>query len=269
MRIKLLLKYLLEFVLSILIFGFVMLLVFKSTIFNENYVLNKLEETNYYELLHNRIKENMSYYIVQSGLRKDVLDDIFTKEDVKISFNSMVKSLYNDSKVTIDTSKIKEKLESNIDNYLSKTNIFVSDSSSLDMFVVEIEKVYKENISLSNMFNLVQSKFYKIYTIIDKLLIALAITIIVISILLLLVSKLNWVSIPFMTSGILLLISNLFVKYNVNIKNIVFYNDEVSELIKTFILDILNKISTYGLVLLTFGFVFCCFRVILINTSKK
>ena len=100
MRIKLLLKYLLEFVLSILIFGFVMLLVFKTTIFNENYVLNKLEETNYYELLHNRIKENMSYYIVQSGLRKDVLDDIFTKDDVKISFNSMVKSLYNDSKVT-------------------------------------------------------------------------------------------------------------------------------------------------------------------------
>ena len=108
-----------------------------------------------------------------------------------------------------------------------------------------------------------------LYTIIDKLLIALAITIIVICILLLLVAKLNWVSIPFMTSGILLLISNLFVKYNVNIKNIVFYNDEISELIKTLILDILNKISTYGLVLLTFGFVFCCFRVIVINTSKK
>ena len=40
----------------------------------------QLNETNYYEKLYTNIKLEMSYYVTQSGLSDDILNNIFDKE---------------------------------------------------------------------------------------------------------------------------------------------------------------------------------------------
>ena len=60
--VKTITSYLFLFIESILLFILTCLIIAKCTIFNTNYVKNKLDKNNYYQELYSEILTEMSYY---------------------------------------------------------------------------------------------------------------------------------------------------------------------------------------------------------------
>ena len=71
----------------------VMTIVF-STILDKNYVMQKLEETNFYADTYELVESNFENYIYQSGLDEEVLKNICTEEKVKKDINIMLSNIY-------------------------------------------------------------------------------------------------------------------------------------------------------------------------------
>lgn len=269
MKIKLVLKYIVEFILSITLFSFVFLLILKATVFNESYFINQLKENNYYQLLSERIRENMSYYIIQSGLEEEVLDNIFSIKDVEENVNIVVASLYNGNGIILKTNTVRENLENNIDAYLLNNKKEVSDRDSLDAFVDTMMSVYEESITLHNGFDYVAGPFYKISKVLPIFLVVSFVAIVLETLWLVYLLQCKRIAVPLMTSGILLLLSNILVKTSIDIKNIVFYNEEVATIIKEMSFGVLNWMTNAGILLFVLGICLAIWKTANIKGYKK
>ena len=71
--------------------------IFSSTILDQSYITNKLEETNLYHETYELVKSNFENYIYQSGLDEIVLEDICTEEKVKNDLNTI--DSYNENTI--------------------------------------------------------------------------------------------------------------------------------------------------------------------------
>lgn len=260
MKTKTLLKYVVEFIMSVTLFLFVSLLIFKTTLFNESYFVRKLDDNNYFEMLYENINKKMSRYIVQSGLPREVLKDIYTTTDLKNDVKTAIGSMYGREKIEIDTTKLKQKLELNIENYLKTNNIEVASRDSLDLFVSKMMEVYIEEIKLSNIIDSMQPTFSKFYNLIDWCLIISSVLVIVSLLYLILVSKRGRLSVAITTTGILLLICYFFFSSNIDVGNIVFYNVAVSNIIRTIFLAILKIFKYSGISAILLGIITCAIR---------
>ncbi len=268
MKIKTLLKYVVEFIMSITLFLFISFLILKTTVFNEHYFISQLDKNNYFESLYETVNKNMSYYIVQSGLTKDVLTDIYTVNDLKKNVKDSIGVLYGKAKTEIDTTAIKKRLEDNIKRYLESNSNLVADDNSLDMFVSKMMDVYVENIELSNTIDTLAPKFTKLNAVINTILIISFILVALSFAYLTVVSKRGRLSVSIMTCGILLIVIYFFFNKNVDVKNIVFYNDAVSNIIRAIFSNILKLFKYTGIVVLVFGFIFTLKRQIRQNRLK-
>ena len=99
-------RYVLSALLTISLIILVLVSLISSTILNEKYVLNKLEETNYYSNIYETVKSNFENYIYQSGLDENVLNDIVSQEKVKEDTKSIISHIYNGLEEKIDAEKI-------------------------------------------------------------------------------------------------------------------------------------------------------------------
>ena len=114
-----------------------------STILNKNYVLNKLEETNFYSGTYELVKSGFENYIAQSGLEEEVLNNICTEEKVKNDIGIILNNIYNGTNEEIDTTEIANNLNANIDKLDVRTS---QNKSALDKFVQQICTEYKNTI---------------------------------------------------------------------------------------------------------------------------
>ena len=73
---------------SMVILGFISISF--STILNKNYIIQKLEETDFYSEMYKLVESNFENYIYQSGLDEEVLQNICTEEMVKNDINAML-----------------------------------------------------------------------------------------------------------------------------------------------------------------------------------
>lgn len=113
-------KYIVIILLIISIILTLAVKVLTSTILNKDYILGKLEETNYYKNIYNQVESNFENYIYQSGLDEDVIKGIISEEDIKSDTIQIINNIYNNKEVTeVNISKIEERLEKNIYDSLS------------------------------------------------------------------------------------------------------------------------------------------------------
>ena len=78
---------------------------------NEEYMLSKLEEANYYERMNAEIIEQFKNYTIQSGLSDNVLENLFTQEKLEEDINNVINSIYTGTELEIDTTEIEENLK--------------------------------------------------------------------------------------------------------------------------------------------------------------
>ena len=239
-----------------------------STIFNKEYIIKKLDETNFYSETYKLVESNFENYIGQSGLGEDVIKNICTEDKVRKDINIILSNIYNGAKEEIDTSEIANKLNSNIDEQNVRTS---KNSEAINEFVEHICQSYKDTIistkydaTINNQYEKIIQKLGKIETIIIVVLIISIIILIALNIKDLLKILLNLQTISLATA-IMQFAITITINKNVNISGIKAFNEAFSMSIVTIIQDIFGKINKFGIILL----IIYVISVIIYNIVEK
>ena len=141
--IETIIKIILIILLFVSIFAFGILNILSNTVFNQEYTLKKLEETNFYADTYKLVESNFENYIYQSGLDEEALKNICTEEKVKQDINIMLSNIYDGTNQEIDTTEIANNLNSNIDQLGIKNK---QNESAIQQFVTHICDEYTDTL---------------------------------------------------------------------------------------------------------------------------
>ena len=212
----------------------------------------QLNETNYYEKLYTNIKLEMSYYVTQSGLSDDILNNIFDKELLRRTTEKMLDNFYNNKDNTINKTSIEENLMNNINEELKDYKLTEEDKTSINKFITQMSSIYETEISYSNILNKYHNSFNRIY----HILVALDILCIALFIINYFITRYTLkernIIISLLTTATLITIIHLYLSNTLDLGHLEFYNDIISNLINyTYqsIMSIFNIVSTLYLVI--------------------
>lgn len=267
-KIKVLSYYISMIILSLMTLALSLITLLKYTVMNESFILNQLEKNNYYEKIHKSIKEEMSYYIIQSGLSEEVLDNIYSEKMIKKEINKLIINFYNNKELKVNTKEVSNNLNNNIQNYLLKNNIIAEDQEALNRFTEEMVKIYEQELKITNFISNIQNIFIKLDNLINLIFIILIISIPVIIILLHIFYKRIIFTIPTISTSILLMLGNYSFFQRIDVKNILFWNENISEIIKSIIWSIKDFINTEAIILIVIGIIAFILGYILTNKNK-
>ncbi len=249
-KTKIVLGYLLGVVISALIVLFVGLSITKMTLLNKSYILKTLDNNNYYNTLYSDILEEMKSYMMSSGLSDEILNDLFTKEEIKEDVITYVSFLYG-SDNNISSERIKERLINNINDYLKKSNIKISDQDTLNLFVEDICNIYENEICIYKYLNSYVSLLNRITSVIN---IVLVLTIVLLIICIVIFKKVllaNYLGSCLMSSGLIFLFIKLFIYNRIDVEYLLIITDNFSKVLRSVLNDFGYKLLTasYGLIL--------------------
>ena len=88
-----LLKFIFVMILTVAIIGLGLFSIAFSTVLNKDYVVQKLEETDFYSGTYKLVESNFENYIYQSGLDEEVLKEICSQDKVKKDINIMLNNI--------------------------------------------------------------------------------------------------------------------------------------------------------------------------------
>ena len=265
-------------ILAICMISLGILTIVSSTILNEEYIISKLEETNFYDGTYELVKSNFEKYIYQSGLEEEVLNDICTEKKLKEDINTIISNLYRGTNKKIDTTEISEKLNENIEK--SGVKRTSKNSKAIDEFVKHICDEYTDTLIHTKYESKINSGYKKIVNLINKgyniILIALVIDIVVlIAINNKKISKdLQGIGIALFSTGTFELIVANIITSKVNIAGIKIFNDVFSKTIVTIIQEIISKIISLGVGTIIIAMIFIAIYAIIValkanKTTKK
>lgn len=265
-------RFILITILTVCIIAIGTIQIVSSTILDKNYIIGKLEETNFYEEVYNLVESNFENYIYQSGLEETALDNICSKEKVKQDINIMLSNIYEGTNEKIDTSEIKDNLNKNIDSLNVRNR---QNSTAIEQFVNHICEEYESTLIHTEYESKINSVYGKITNMLDKVRTATIIAITV-DIILLVIINIKQISKFVQAIGVALLSSSLFeiIAYNiivtkVDVAGIKIFNDAFSKTIVTIIQEILNKVQTLGIISLIVAIVLVIIYVIITAITKK
>ena len=260
---KKVISYILSFILVLMLLSLCLLAILKSTILNEEYLISKLEEANYYERMNGEIIEQFKNYTIQSGLSDGVLENLFTEDKLKQDINNVIDSIYTGKELEINTSEIRENLKENILAEVEKEGKTVDfEDEAMVEYLKAIESAYESQVSYStSTINSIGSTFEKIISLAKTAQTILVTVIVVVAILLIAINikvifGLNYIAISGMASGLFILVSRIMLEHSTDLKNIMVINQATSNVIQLIINDVLTKITIIGVILLVIGLVF-------------
>ena len=245
--------------------------VFK-TIFNKEYVLEQMENNNFYSETYKLVGSGFENYIGQSGLDEEVIKNICTEDKIKNDINIILSNIYEGTNEKIDTSEISNNLNSNIDKENVRTS---SNSKAIDEFVEHICQSYKDTIISTSYENTINEKYSKITQKITKVqnILIIAIIISIIGVIALnvkdILKLLFWTESAVLSSAVMQLAITTVIKSKVNIDGIKIFNDAFSNIVVTIIKDILSKINIIAGKFIIVYFILVVIYAIIILTQKK
>lgn len=245
--------------------------VFK-TIFNKEYVLEQMENNNFYSETYKLVESGFENYIGQSGLDEEVIKNICTEDKIKNDINIILSNIYEGTNEKIDTSEISNNLNSNIDKENVRTS---SNSKAIDEFVEHICQSYKDTIISTSYENTINEKYSKITQKITKVqnILIIAIIISIIGVIALnvkdILKLLFWTESAVLSSAVMQLAITTVIKSKVNIDGIKIFNDAFSNIVVTIIKDILRKINIIAGKFIIVYFILVVIYAIIILSQKK
>lgn len=268
------LKFIIMLILVVCILFFGIKNIVLSTIMDKDYVLNKLEETNFYSGTYELVESGFENYIAQSGLEEEVLNNICTEEKIKNDIGIIINNIYNGTNEEIDTTEIANNLNANIDKLDVRTS---QNKSALDKFVQQICTEYKNTILNTKYENTINEILNKTTNLLEKLqTIVTIVTIISVICLILLniknISKLvGNIGTVLLSSSVTILVAINLINANINISAIKLFNNVFSSSIVTILQDILSKVNKFGIIILITSIVVILINAIInfIKTNQK
>ena len=245
-----LLKFIFIMILTVAIIGLGLFAIAFSTVLNKDYVVQKLEETDFYSGTYKLVESNFENYIYQSGLDEEVLKEICSQDKVKKDINIMLNNIYSGTNQSIDTTEISEKLNANIDKSGIKNK---QNESAINEFVKHNSQEYTDTLVHSKYETEINKMYNIIYTLLNKVYNTLLIVFFIELILIIIINK-KKISKDIQALGIALMSASMFqivacqiITSNVDVKNIKIFNDVFSNCLVTIIQDVLNKINSLAL----------------------
>lgn len=272
--IKIGIQYILTIILIITILAYFFIILISNTILKKQYIINKIESTNYYSKIYENVKSNFEKYIEQSGFEKTILENIVSEEKVKNDTQIIIDNLYDGANKEVDTQEIKDKINQNILQSLKDKKINITQQNAINTFIEHLCNEYEETIShfsFEKQINQTYQKAIQYINIAKKIIIIF----IILDILLLFMIKLkkiykfvSLIGISLSATGILLMITNLFINTKIKIQTIIILNNAISEILKNILTEILNIMARNGTYLLAFGIILIFFANLIYNIKE-
>ena len=268
-----LLKFIFITILTICLIALGAITIASSTVLDKNYVIQKLEETDFYSGTYKLVESNFEKYIYQSGLDEDVLKSICTEDKVKNDINLMLSNIYDGTNKTIDTTEISTNLNANIDKLGIKTK---QNEKAINEFVNHICNEYTDTLVHSKYENQINNVYKKAINGLNKIYNVLLIVLAVDFIIILAINN-KKVSKDLQDCGITMMATSIFgiagcqiVQAKVNIQGIKVFNDVFSNSLVTIIQDVFNKLTSLSVGLLVIAIVvIAIYSAIKANKSTK
>ena len=252
---RLLLSYIMKFIQSISFFLLSLSLILILTVFNEDYVLDLLNNHNYYQELYSNTLEEVSYYLEQSGLNEAVLNNVISVKSLKKEIITTIDNLYTNQKITVNTEEFQNNLTTNINNYIKDNNIRVDNKDTVNILTKKLVNIYEEEVSYNNAFEKVRPIFNKTYKL-TKMVLYLSIIISIITYLInRYVFKDRNIIASLFTNFVILGGLVLYIKYTIDINNIFFYNTSISNILMEFINSVLKCMLVTGIISFFLGLI--------------
>lgn len=250
---RLLLSYIMKFIQSISFFLLSLSLILIFTVFNEDYVLDLLNNHNYYQELYDNTLEEVSYYLEQSGLNEEVLNNVISVKSLKNEIITTIDNLYTNQKITVNTEEFQNNLTTNINNYIKDNNIRVDNKDTVNILTKKLVNIYEEEVSYNNTFEKVRPIFNKAYKL-TKIVLYLSI---IVSIITYLINRYIFkdrnIIASLFTNFVILVGLVLYTRYTIDINNIFFYNTSISNILMEFINSVLKCMLVTGIISFILG----------------
>ena len=236
--IETIIKIILVALLFVCIFTFGILNILSKTIFSQEYTLEMLDKSNYYANIYSQIKSDFRNYIYQSGLDENVIDDIITLDEVKADTQRIVSGLYNGLHEEINTDKIAERLNTNIDTSLNGRKIDNKTREQINIFVDQITTQYKETMTKTEYENQIYKYYSKAEKMIDIgkktsiILAAILGIIIIVTYFRKLFKNVAYVGTAVFATGLAYYIMENYITQKVQIENLTILNDAITLLLR-------------------------------------
>jgi len=271
------LRIIFAIILTVSIIGITVVKVVSSKILNEAYVYNRFQTGSYNETIFNDIQSNFEKYIAQSGFDKEVLNDIYTMEDIKEDTEKILDNIYEGTNNTIESKNIREKLLNNINKSLEdeKQEITPAMQQSIDKFVDTICDEYVDTISHTEYESAIHTYLKKANQLVEKgqkaLFVAIIVSIVAIIALSIkeLYSGLIAFGISALSSGSFLAIAISIIKSNITIEHVRILNDAVSQVLQGLILNMISQFSKTGIILTIVGIIIIIFGNIIRTKDQR
>lgn len=268
-------KYIMIFLLAVSIIGIVMLNLVSTSLLKEQYVVSKLEETNYYEKLKQEIEDSFENYIGQSGLDETVIHNIISVEKVKQDTKTILDNIYFGENKTVDATELENNLRKNISESLQNRKLTITGQKAVDEYVNKITSEYKQTLTHTKYETQIHQVMKKVNQGVDILqkvvLIVLGVSIILILVLNAkqIAKSITHLGIALTTSGGFFTLLGIYITSKIKIDNIVVQTEAISNVIKAIMNDIVNTIHQYGYLLLAIGIILIIVGNLVVYVKKK
>lgn len=229
-----LLKYIFAIILYLSLTIVVLINILNSTILSKEYILNKLEESNYYNNIYTEVENNFENYIYQSGLDPIVLEKIVSRDKIKEDTNIIISNIYDGNNKVIDLEVVRNNLSTNIDKSLEDRYLSEENKKAINKFIDIIINEYEDTIMNTDYSSKINTGISSINNKINMINIIMIILVIISILSLILLNikkkrrKLSIFGIPLLALGLLLITIYLYIILNIDINNIVILNDAIS-----------------------------------------
>lgn len=250
---KIIFNYILVLIISIALIVYSLMNIFGNTIFNKDYILKKLKESNYYANLVEYVNDSFENYIHQSGLDEEVLKDIVTESKIKEDTEIILSNIYDGTSKEINTDAIREKLISNISDSIDGRSFTQTEEKAINSFADTICSTYKDALSHTKY----EQKIHSLYEeainykkLLDKIcLIATGIS----TVLIIIINTkekhvtLEKLGISVLTTGLCLAMLYTYITVKIDISGITILSDMISKVVVIVISELLKDVLKMGI----------------------
>ena len=274
-KIKIIISYLITILLSISLSTLILIIVLNSNILNKTYITNTINDSNYYETLKKSIDDSLSELTPQSGFNDEILDNIYTINDLKKETKLIINSIYNNKKYNPNKEYIKRRLEDNINKFIENNNINITNKAKkqIEKFENTIIEAYYNQISYSNsIINNIRTKVNKLNNIIQPVTYVLISLIIVLLIILFIINHIEIIEYIYMTliiSSTLLLIPKVFEYNELNLSKKTVLNNHINIIVREVLNNIYDKLQIYSIIFLIIGILLLITNIIILSKKQK
>ncbi len=252
--------------------------ILNSVILDKNYMLSKMNETEFNLQVAREVESGFENYIYQSGLPEDIIKNLFTEEMIEKDVKTIVDAIYDGTEITLSSEELRNNLDKKIDEYIKNENLNLNDQgkSNIKKFEDLIVEEYENNVNVSSDLYAQGNEIVKqLKNISQKIGKIPQITLVILIVILVLLNisdlliAINFLGISSLSIGILLKLATNIVFSNVDIDNLVLLTTSLSNLIISIIKDNLYKLSDYGTMFIICGIIGILGSIIIKNVKQS